>query len=120
VSRGRHRLVNDRIRLLLAVLVVAFAATLGRAVWLQAVRAAPLSELALSQNRETVEIPARRGTILDRTGRPLAIGEQATTVYADPRQIRNPRAVARTVERTLGVDADELAARLADRSKGFV
>jgi cell division protein FtsI (penicillin-binding protein 3) len=120
VSRERHRLVNHRIRLLLAVLVVAFAATLGRAVWLQAVRAAPLSELALSQHRETVEIPAGRGTILDRRGRPLAIGEQATTVYADPRQIRNPRAVARAAERTLGIAADEVAARLADRSKGFV
>jgi cell division protein FtsI (penicillin-binding protein 3) len=120
VSRERHRLVNHRIRLLLAVLVVAFAATLGRAVWLQAVRAAPLSELALSQHRETVEIPAGRGTILDRRGRPLAIGEQATTIYADPRQIRNPRAVARAVERTLGIAADEVAARLADRSKGFV
>jgi cell division protein FtsI/penicillin-binding protein 2 len=120
VSRERHLLVNRRIRLLLAVLAVAFAATLGRAVWLQAVRAEPLSRLALSQHRETVEIPARRGTIFDRSGRPLAIGEQATTVYADPRQIRNPRAVARAAARALGVDADELAVRLADRTKGFV
>ena len=120
MSRRRHLLVNHRIRLLLAVLAFAFAATLGRAVWLQAVRAAPLSELALSQHRETVEIPAGRGTILDRNGRPLAIGEQATTVYADPRQIRDPRAVSRAVERTLGIAADDLSARLADRTKGFV
>ena len=32
-------------------------------------------------------IPAGRGTIFDRTGVQLAIGEQTTTVYADPRQV---------------------------------
>jgi cell division protein FtsI/penicillin-binding protein 2 len=120
-KKQRHLLVNRRIRLLLAVLAIAFAASLGRAVWLQAVRAEPLSKLALSQHRETVSIPARRGTIFDRMGRPLAIGEQATTVYADPRQIQNPRVVAREAARILGLaDPNELAARLADRTRGFV
>ena len=120
-AKQRHRLVNRRIRLLLAVLAIAFAASLGRAGWLQAVRAEPLSKLALSQHRETVTIPARRGTIFDRTGRPLAIGEQASTVYADPRQVQNPRAVAREAARILGLDdPNELAAAITDRTKRFV
>ena len=120
-QRQRHRLVNRRIRLLLLVLALAFAASLGRAVWLQAVRAEPLSRLAVTQHRETVAIPARRGTIFDRTGRPLAIGEQATTVYADPRQIQNPRNVAFEAARTLGLeDPNALATALADRTKRFV
>ena len=38
--------------------------------------------------------PAGRGTIYDRMGVQLAIGEQATTVYANPRQVRNPQRVA--------------------------
>ena len=42
--------------------------------------------MAERQHQETTEIPAGRGTIFDRTGEPLAIGEQATTVYADPRR----------------------------------
>jgi cell division protein FtsI (penicillin-binding protein 3) len=120
-AKQRHRLVNRRIRLLLAVLAIAFAASLGRAVWLQGVRAEPLSRMAVSQHRETVAIPARRGTIFDRTGRPLAIGEQATTVYADPRQIQNPGAVARTAAGILGLEnPNALAAALADRTKRFV
>ncbi|MDQ4029456.1 MAG: penicillin-binding protein 2 [Actinomycetota bacterium] len=102
------------------VLVLAFAATLGRAVWLQGVRAAPLARLADSQHREVVEIPARRGTIFDRTGSPLAVGQQATTVAADPRRIKDARRVARLAAADLGVDADALALRLADRTKGFV
>jgi cell division protein FtsI (penicillin-binding protein 3) len=119
VNRSRG-LVDRRIRLLLAVLTLAFAATLGRAVWLQAVRAEPLSRLATSQHRQTVTIPASRGTIYDRTGVQLAIGERATTVYANPREIRRPRVVAVAAARILGMDAHRLYGKLADRTRGFV
>jgi cell division protein FtsI (penicillin-binding protein 3) len=111
---------NRRIRLLLAVLTIAFGATLGRAVWLQAVRAEPLGRLAASQHRQTISIPAARGTIFDRTGVQLAIGEQAITIYANPREVRRPRAVALAAARILGTDADELYGLLADRTRGFV
>jgi cell division protein FtsI (penicillin-binding protein 3) len=102
------------------VLVIVFAATLGRAVWLQAVRAAPLARLAAGQHRQTVSIPAGRGTIFDRTGVELAIGETTTTVYANPREVRRPRAVALAAARVLERDPDELYALLADRTRGFV
>jgi cell division protein FtsI/penicillin-binding protein 2 len=114
------RTSNRRIRLLLAVFVLVFAGTLTRAVWLQAVQAGTFERLASSQHRETIEIPAGRGTIFDRTGEPLAIGEQATTVYADPRLIQDPRRVAIAAGKALGVDANELYGRLADRKRHFV
>jgi cell division protein FtsI (penicillin-binding protein 3) len=114
------RVVNRRIRLLFVLLAIALAGTLARAVWLQGVRAAPLSKLAATQQRQTVELPARRGTIFDRNGVPLALGEQATTVYADPTQVSNPRAVALAVEKALGVDAESLFPKLVDRSTSFV
>jgi cell division protein FtsI (penicillin-binding protein 3) len=114
------RVVDRRIRLLLVVIALAFAAMFGRALWLQGVRAQPLAELAATQQRQRVEVPARRGTIFDRNGVPLAVGEQATTVYADPTQIVDPRAVAAAAERTLGVDGERLYPQLVDRSRGFV
>jgi cell division protein FtsI (penicillin-binding protein 3) len=113
-------LVNRRIRLLLLVLVLAFGGTFLRAAWLQGVRAASLARMADVQHRETVVLPASRGTIYDRTGVQLALGEQATTVYADPRQIRSPRSAALLAGKTLGVDPSKLYGRLADRTKGFV
>lgn len=114
------RLVNRRIRLFLAALTLAFAGLLLRAVWLQGVRAESLSSLGRTQHREAVTIPAGRGTIFDRSGVELALGERATTVYANPMQITNPRRAALAVERTLGLDADRLYPILADRSRGFV
>jgi len=50
----------------------------------------------------------------------LGLGERATTVYANPKQIANPRAAALAVERTLGLDADRVYPLLADRTHGFV
>jgi cell division protein FtsI (penicillin-binding protein 3) len=114
------RLVNRRIRLLLALLVLAFAGMLLRATWIQGVRAASLARMATVQHRQTVELPAARGTIYDRTGVQLAIGEQATTVYADPREVRNPRAVAAAASRLVGADPNELLVQLADRRRAFV
>jgi cell division protein FtsI/penicillin-binding protein 2 len=114
------RLANRRIRLLLAVFVVVFGATFLRAAWLQGVKAQTLGTIAASQSRETVTLPARRGTIYDRTGVQLALGEQATTVFADPLQIRNPRYVAETAARDLGLAPQRLYPLAADRSRGFV
>jgi cell division protein FtsI/penicillin-binding protein 2 len=111
---------NRRIRLLLGLFALVFAGTLGRAVWLQGVQASTLEQMAERQHEETTAIPAGRGTIFDRTGEPLAIGEQATTVYADPRRVKDPRRAALAAGRELGVDAEKLYPLLADRSRHFV
>lgn len=114
------RQANRRLRLVVAVFAIVFAAAFARVAWLQAVKAQALDKLATSQNREEIDVPARRGTIYDRLGVQLAIGERATTVYANPRQITDPRAAAVAAGETLGVNPDELYPLLADRSKGFV
>jgi cell division protein FtsI (penicillin-binding protein 3) len=114
------KVVNRRIRLLFVLLALALAGSLARAVWLQGVRAQPLSSLAAKQQRQTLELPARRGTIFDRNGVPLALGEQATTVYADPTQIQNARLVALAAEKALGLDAETIFPQLKDTSSAFV
>ncbi len=114
---------NRRIRLLLAAFLLVFAVMLGRAVWLQGVHAQSLGKMAQNQHRETVDIPASRGTIYDRDGVRLAIGEQATTVYADPRQVTDALGVARAAAEIFGtrvVDANSLYPQLLDRKKAFV
>jgi cell division protein FtsI (penicillin-binding protein 3) len=120
MSRSRRSPVNRRIRLLLVVLCLCFAGLLGRAAWLQGVRAGSLSTLAAKQHGETVVLPASRGTIFDRTGFPLAIGEQATTIYADPRQVAQPRVVANAAGAALGVNSAALYEQLVDRKRHFV
>jgi cell division protein FtsI (penicillin-binding protein 3) len=116
----KDKQANRRIRLLLVLFVLVFGATLARAVWLQGVRAAALGKLAEHQHRETVTIPAGRGTIYDRTGVQLAIGEQMTTIYADPRQVTNAQGIAVAAHKLFGVDPNTLYPELRDKNRQFV
>ena len=116
----RDRRANHRIRLLLAAFGLLFAVAIGRAAWVQAAQHDRYAKMAVTQHRETIEVPAGRGTIYDRTGEPLAIGEQATTVYADPRNVVDAQRAAIVAAKVLGLDADTLYPELKDRSKGFV
>jgi cell division protein FtsI (penicillin-binding protein 3)/stage V sporulation protein D (sporulation-specific penicillin-binding protein) len=114
------RVVNSRLRLLLLLIGLVFAGLFMRAAWIQTVRASSLAARAQEQTKATVVLPAARGTIFDRLGAPLAIGEQATTVVADPMQITQPRRDARIAAHVLGLNAAALFPPLADRRRGFV
>jgi cell division protein FtsI (penicillin-binding protein 3) len=114
------RQANRRIRLLVAVFALVFVAASARVAWLQAVKAQTLDRLATSQHREELTVPARRGTIFDRLGVQLALGERAITVYANPKQVVDPRAAALAAGRALELDPGKLYPLLADRSRGFV
>ena len=114
------KLANRRIRLVLAVFAFAFVAMFLRAAWLQGVRAGSYERLASGQHKATIVDPASRGTIFDRTGVQLAIGRQTTTVYANPRQIRDPKSTAEVIARVLKLDAEQVQLELSDRSHGFV
>ena len=114
------RQANHRIRLLLTAFAFVFVIAIARAAWLQGAQHDRLAAMAITQHRETIEVPAGRGTIYDRTGEPLAIGEQATTVYADPRNIVDAQRAAIMAGKALGLDANELYPTLKDRTKGFV
>ncbi len=116
----RDRRANHRIRLLLAAFGLLFVVAIARAAWVQAAQHDRYAKMAVTQHRETIEVPAGRGTIYDRTGEPLAIGEQATTVYADPRNVVDAQRAAIVAGKLLGLDAETLYPELKDRSKGFV
>ena len=108
-ARGevRERRANHRIRLLLLSFGLLFVVAIARAAYVQAAQHDRFAKMATTQHRETIEMPAGRGTIYDRTGEPLAIGEQATTVYANPRNIVDAQRAAVVAGKTLGLSADD-------------
>jgi cell division protein FtsI (penicillin-binding protein 3) len=116
----KTRVVNSRLRLLLLGILLTFAALGVRVAWLQTVRASSLANLAQRQAKVDLTLPASRGTIYDRLGIPLAIGEQATDVIADPMQISDPRHEARVASALLGLPFGKVYRELSDKSSGFV
>ena len=111
---------NRRIGILAAAFLLLLGAALVRSAWLQVVKGPEYAAMAVRQHRETVVVPAARGTIVDRNGQPLAIGRLATTVYANPRQVDDPRNLTLAAAKLLGNDPEELYPLLTDRSRGFV
>jgi cell division protein FtsI (penicillin-binding protein 3) len=112
--------VNSRIRLLLLCVLLAFGVLLARASWIATVRASSLSRMAVGQATAPVVLPAGRGTIFDSMGVPLALGEQATTVYADPSEVTNPLRESIRVAQVLGLKPNAVYRALRTKHTHFV
>jgi cell division protein FtsI (penicillin-binding protein 3) len=120
MAASREKQANRRIRLLLALFTLVFAALLGRGFWIQGVQAGRLAKLAQGQHQKEITTPAGRGTIFDRNGIQLAIGVQMTTIFADPQQVVNASAIAIAAHKAFGVDANALYPALLNKKSQFV
>ncbi len=112
------RTIERRIGLLFAGFLLCFLVVSVRAVWVQGVRGPQLASEAAYQQTETIEVPGLRGGLLDRYGSPLAVSEDAATIYATPYQVKDPMRTAEQLARVLDTDRDELLRSLTSDS-GF-
>ncbi|HEX8580767.1 MAG TPA: penicillin-binding protein 2, partial [Acidimicrobiales bacterium] len=114
---SRRRLIG-----LVVLFALAFAAVVGRLGVLQVIEPGRYVAWGASQRTVTRVLPAERGAILDRTGAELAISVPQTTVWADPRLVRDPIGTAARLAAALDLDDDaraELSARLSDPDRRF-
>lgn len=115
------RTIERRIGLLFAGFLLCFLVVAVRAVWVQGVRGPQLASEAAYQQTETIEVPGLRGGLLDRYGNPLAVSEDAATIYATPYQVKDPVPAAEKLARILDTDRDELLRALtADSGFSYV
>jgi cell division protein FtsI/penicillin-binding protein 2 len=115
------RLIERRIGLLFAVFLLAFSIVLARAVWLQGVKGSSYASQANLQQSETIEVPAMRGTVLDRRGREMAVSENAVSVYATPYQVKDPPQAAELLAPVLRMsEADVLEALTVDSGFSYL
>ena len=114
-----------RLRALLvgALLLVLFATVLGRAAKVQLFDRSRLSRLQRDQTKRELEWQPRRGLIADRRGDPLAITQDADSIFADPSAFENAHAreaAAELLAKALRTDRKKVLARLDDPQKRFV
>jgi len=112
------RTIERRIGLLFAGFLLCFLVIAGRAFWLQGVQGAKLASEAAYQQTDVVTVPGLRGSVLDRFGNPLAVSEDARTIYATPYQIEQPRQTAAKLASILGLERGEVLNSLTEDS-GF-
>jgi cell division protein FtsI (penicillin-binding protein 3) len=90
--------------LFFAVWVCAIA---GRLFWLQIVRHQDFVERAAKQQQRTFEVAPRRGVLYDRNLRELAMTILVPSIYADPTQIVDKQAAARTLASLVHTDPED-------------
>jgi len=112
------RTIERRIGLLFAGFLLCFLLIAGRAFWLQGVQGAELASEAAYQQTDVVTVPGLRGSVLDRFGNPLAVSEDARTIYATPYQVKRPRDTADKLAGILGLEESEVLESLTEDS-GF-
>jgi len=110
---------SHRVKAVMALLTLAWALLAMRVYVLQVLQGDMLAAIAQKQYQSTLEIKGRRGDILDRTGRKLAVSVPAASFFAYPPQVENPAATAKKLAPILGMSAQDLQQRLMS-DRGFV
>lgn len=91
-----------------------------RLFWLQVLEPNHWVSLARRQHLQVLELAPTRGDILDRSGRPLAVSIRLTSVFADPRHMKDPKTAARRLGAVLQMPVPELEAKFLEKHRGFV
>jgi cell division protein FtsI (penicillin-binding protein 3) len=99
--------------------LIIFLAVALRAFQLQILDGEKLRQLGEKQHLKEMIVLPKRGTILDRGGEPLALSLEGQSVYARPRRIKEPRAIAAKLADALGLEPADVAEKLATE-KSFI
>ena len=91
----------------------------GKAAHLQIYRGPWLSDMAADQYEASVKTSGKRGTIYDRKMSELAVSIPVTSIAAYPRRIKNPAAVAASLDKPLKMSRRSLKKSLQSK-KSFV
>ncbi len=114
--RGRGPSPRKRLALVMVLLGLASVGLVVRAVDLQVVDKGFYQKQGDERFLRTVPIPVSRGTIFDRNGVPLAVSTPVESLWANPKKLLAHSDRIPELAKALGVDADGLEQRLAQRA----
>jgi len=104
-----------RLRVIGIGFALGWVVVLVRAAQLQLVQGAHWRAVAEAQRTEHVVLPARRGTIMERNGTPLAVTLEHYHVGLAPNEVRDRRRTQRLLQRHLGVTPPEFTRAMRKR-----
>ncbi|MEG0375439.1 MAG: penicillin-binding protein 2, partial [Raoultibacter sp.] len=103
------------------ILFVMFALVfVGRLAYLQIIKADEYSAQAQEARTANIETSPRRGTIYDRNGYVLATSVEASTVYANPREVEDVTTTSAQLATLLGGEAKDYADKITQAEGTFV
>ncbi|NPD31453.1 penicillin-binding protein 2 [Eggerthellaceae bacterium zg-1084] len=90
-----------------------------RLLYLDVIVAHEYSTQAKAARTIGITVEAKRGTIYDRNHNVLAISVDATTIYANPSEVDDPRGTAAKIADAIGGEADDYVDKLLDARRQF-
>jgi cell division protein FtsI (penicillin-binding protein 3) len=114
---------TKRLKLLARLALIWVALVVLRLLQLQVLQHDYYRELAQDQQEKVQEVQAQRGTILDRTGQPLAISTPVDSVCVNPMRVPDIAVASAIFARILNLNANELYGRMksaAGKHRGFM
>ena len=111
---------KTRVSLAIMGFLMIAAALWARLLWLQVLHPDHWVSIARRQHVQVLELQAVRGAILDRNLRPLAVSLRLSSVFADPRHVKDPASAACQLAPLLGRPAEKIRQQLSRRDRGFV
>lgn len=103
---------SRRTWILAAMLGVWALLVAARLAQLQILRGPAYRRRARQQQERTLVVEPRRGAILDREGRELAVSVEVSSIFAVPERVADAAAEARTLSRLLRLPAKEIEEKL--------
>jgi cell division protein FtsI (penicillin-binding protein 3) len=111
----RLKLEGWRSRLTLLACLTLFLVLFGRAFYLQGMNNDFLQAKGESRFVRVVDMPASRGAVLDRNGKPLAISTPVESIWASPADMDTDDKLVVKLAFALGVEKRFVAEKLADK-----
>lgn len=93
---------------------------LGRGAYLQFKKDLPIAEIKQKQFSRMIRLAPRRGDILDREGREMAVSVTAYSLFADPAIIDNPSQVAKKLASHFKMSFPKIHKKLRNKKRRFV
>lgn len=112
--------MKTRIIIIFFTFIVLWVFLVARGFYIQLV---PNDKLTTLQNRQfetSVTLQSRRGNIVDKNLKEIALSNQAYSLYADPKNIESPKKYAKVLAKKLNINADNLYSKIKDKKKRFV
>jgi cell division protein FtsI (penicillin-binding protein 3) len=116
----RLKLEGWRSRFVLMLAMLGFAILAGRAFYLQGMDTGFLQAKGEARYGRVIEMPASRGAVKDRNGKPLAISTPVESIWVSPEDVEAEPAQVRALARALDMDAAEVRQKIATKDRQFV
>ena len=108
-----------RVFIIATLIIALFAMVSVKALELQVLDRERAFKLARKQHQGTSTLLPRRGKIFDRNGKELAVNIDVKSIYANPKNVINPKETAKILSEKLNLPEERIYNRLAS-DKSFV